>query len=142
MELEQILFCTLRWVTDAVAILNKFNLDWDIIIERSNHFHFTPELHIAFTYLSEKFTNKIPPSFLKKINDLPITDQEIKTYYRFANVVHTHRYSALGNFPMFWYAYWKLESGPKNLFGLFNYLRNAFGVKNTPELLRFIFKEI
>lgn len=132
---------TLRWVTDACAIINHFPIDWNMIIDRSKQFHLTMELRVGFRYLVQEFTNAIPQWFLERLENLPVTNHEIKDYYRFANIVHTSRYSMFGNFPMFWYGYWKLEPGPKNITGLFRYIKNAFGVTSIWELFLFIFKK-
>lgn len=131
----------LRWVVDGISIINKFPINWDFIQKRAKDFGFHVELSIGFRYLKEKFNANIPEPFLREISQIPVTKKEIKKYYRFSNISHSDRYSAFGNFPLIWYAYWKFEPKPRTVFGFLKYLRNSFGLKSNRDLFEFIIKK-
>lgn len=131
---------TIRWVTDAVSIITKLPIHWNSILDRARNFGFALELSLAFRFLADQFPEIIPVDFLISLQSIPVSDREIKKYYRFTNISHTNRFSAFGNFPMIWYAYWNYESAT-TIVGFLRFIKKSFGVTTVKELFHFVFKK-
>ncbi len=133
---------TIRWVTDALAIITNLSIDWNILINRAQQQGFLVEISVASHYLREKLGAPIPDSFFEKLDAIYLTPRIIKEYYSMSN--RTKRYMPFGNFPIIWYAYWKSEPRKNILHGLLRfpeYMRRCRGLERMSDIFVFIIKK-
>jgi O-antigen/teichoic acid export membrane protein len=128
-----------RWVLDSILIIEKLQIDWDILLSKIKEFRFVIEAQLAFQFIKQNFNTKIPADFLDKLSLLEITKEEKRKYYQITNTEHTNRLKILGNLPLLWYAYFKFEPEKKNLSGFLNYLKKSWGLKSFSKIFSFTF---
>lgn len=133
---------TIRWVTDALAIIGNLPVNWDTVINRAQQQGFLVEVSVACSYLREKIGAPIPDSFFKKLDIVYLAPRIIKEYYSMSN--RTKRYMPFGNFPIIWYAYWKSEPRKNRVHGLLqfpDYMRRCWGLESMSDIFVFIIKK-
>lgn len=130
---------TLRWVTDAVAIMRNLPIHWDVVIQKTREFGFGVEIGVALRYLSDRINIEIPNEILQEILSLPYTKRQAREFNRRANLTGGERFSPLNNILMFWYAYWIYEPTTKHktIFGFFRYAGKSLGM-HRPGMFSFI----
>jgi len=131
---------TFRWVLDSLLLIDRCNIDWDLVFEHAQKFGYVLDLRLAFSYLKEEFGAQIPDSIMDKLSGVPLRKGEIQKYYAVANIEHAKRFRGLGNIPLLWYAYWKFE--PKRLFltklfGFPGYVRSTWGLTSNWQVFSF-----
>lgn len=131
---------SLRWVTDAAAIIKTLQINWEIVIARSKAFGFSIELFVGLRYLREVMNLPIPESTLSILESVPKKKYQIREFYRRGTILGGDRFSPINNLLMFWYAYWVYEPAkkfPKTPFGFIAYTVKSLGM-NKPRVFMFI----
>lgn len=134
---------TLRWVTDVVAIAQKYPIDWQFCLEYARQCGWSIDMYIALRYLTEHEFITLPESaqtYLERVLLPSITPTERRAYYARAN----HAYSIFGGFPRLWRTYWKYEAKgifPINVFHFTEYLAHAWGFDHPGQLAPFILRK-
>lgn len=131
---------TLRWVVDALRVLEVFPIDWKVVAAAARQFGFSLEIFLASRYLKERWKAPIPAWFLEELTTTPFSRYELRAYSRYTNVVHEVRYSPIGNVPILWYAYWKHETNRSPL-GFVAYLMRTYGVSSLSQMVTFIVRK-
>jgi putative nucleotidyltransferase-like protein len=72
----------IRWIADAVAILNdeRTVIDWNLLIEKAQRHHISLPLKDSLAYLRNLLGAPVPPSVIKSLHDLPISSVERTSY--------------------------------------------------------------
>lgn len=132
----------IRWITDAVHLMNSESINWEKLLERTKIYKKAVEIQTAFRYLSEKAFFNVPSSFLRSLNELPIRSSEIKHYRLLTS--STRIKSFFGDLAYIWYTY--LASDQKIQNGLspvsfLNYLYQRCNLPNKRALPLYIFRK-
>jgi hypothetical protein len=122
---------SLRWVSDAMAVLSRKNqpIDWSRMISQTKKYQLGLPLGDSLTYLKKEFSAPVPEEFFVAIQQFPVTKQMIKEYRTFSR-----ENKAFDNIEGYWFSYLK---GRKNanflstLFGFIDYLTIAWKKKNA-----------
>lgn len=130
-----------RWVLDALLIIDRLSIDWDLLVAHATEFRYTLELYLGLLYLQENFSAPIPEKVLSTLKAHPVSDATIRTYYTRANTEHAKRFRGLGNLPLLWYAYWKFEpSHSLKLLHFPSFVLKSWGLRSYGELAQFAIK--
>ena len=92
---------------------------------------------MGLRYLAERFAVEVPESCFSKLTAVPLSQDAIAKYYRTAGIV----LPPLGNFPLLWYRYFKLEaqgSFVARLSSFPEYLAHAWGLPGKESIPSFI----
>lgn len=135
---------TLRWVTDAAAIIRSLAIDWSFVLARAREFGLAVELFAGLRYLRERMGLPVPESFLDELSRVPVSRREIREFFRRSAVIGGERFSPLNNLLMFWYAYLRYEPKrgllSKTPFGFLRYVAVSLGM-NRPGVFPYIMKK-
>ena len=74
----------IRWIADAIEILNASEIDWTRLVSQAQQRHLTLSLSASLGYLHRLFDAPIPEKVLKEVSALPVSrverlDYEAKT---------------------------------------------------------------
>jgi hypothetical protein len=135
---------TLRWVTDAVALLGSKKINWQVFLKNTQDYGFTPQVYMAFSYLLLQDFIKLPKEISLKILSYQPSQQQMHDYYKKANAQGTP-FQFLGQTPFLWKIYSRHESFtlfPFNVFGFIKYLSKVWGSGSTKEFAQFFIQKI
>lgn len=131
---------TLRWVVDAAYIVNATPLDWDRVLECTQHGGHVVAMQYGIAYLNDRMQVNISSEFISKLMRLPYSHHAHTRYMRRARVW----YPLFGNFPLLWYRYWKFESRGsffKRLHAFLPYLKRAWSIAPKESIIGFVCKK-
>jgi hypothetical protein len=130
----------IRWIIDTVFLINTTPLDWNKVLTKMKDYHFSVALIIAFSYLAQHSTLKVPQSFLDSLAKLEPSQAEVTAYYQ-----RMHREHPLfGRFPQLWKHYWNYKAPDisfKSAYGFIDYLRINWGLEKNIDIFKFIVKK-
>lgn len=132
---------TLRWVTDAVAIIKTFEINWDQLLVEIKKGDRAVEMVVALSFLELYEFVMLPESFTQALFQIPLSEKEKTRYYRRANALKIR----WGSFPRLWRTYWKYESRgafPLSLVHFFDYLALVWGFEKKWEVFPFVLKKL
>ncbi len=133
---------TLRWVTDAVALIRAHDIRWSDVFERIEHTDHRIDVYTAFRFLEERGCVVFPKSFAERIHQATFSKKERRTYAQRANV----SIAAWGRLPHLWKMYWTYECRGGHVFnrwaGLCMYLAHAWGFRRVRDLVPFVITKI
>jgi O-antigen/teichoic acid export membrane protein len=135
---------TLRWVTDASALIRTMPIDWHILAERAHEFGFVPELYFGGRFLKDFLGENIPESFFENLSITSLSHAQLQSYYRRANTLVSQNYTSLGNLPLLWHGYWDFEEKRKFPYVLVDcarYLATSWGIR-IHEFPAFVFTKM
>lgn len=126
---------TLRWVTDAVALIQAYDVDWTRFLSLAEQTRWTVEVSMAFTFLLKHQFISLPASVATSIEQLPYDAESIKRYYKRANPPRL----LLGSIPRLWRVY-RTHEAPGAISTLLHfpsYLSLAWGLPRRRDLFSF-----
>lgn len=133
---------TLRWVVDAIAIINTGRFDWASFADLVRRSPYALEVQQACRYLHERMGVQPPASVLESLYALPVSAAARRAYR-----VKTREPSsfAMGSVPARWYRYWRVDAHGSTLqrvYGLPAYLRAQWKLEGRGSLRRFVWTKI
>lgn len=130
-----------RWVLDALLIIERLPVDWDVLATHASEFGYALEMYLGLRYLKETFSAAIPDTTIERLQANQASKSSIAAYYARANTEHAKRFRGLGNLPLLWYAYWKFEPSVRvKAVGFPSYVLRSWGLRSYGELFRFAAK--
>lgn len=76
----QLGMATMRWVADALTILNKAEIDWDRLLRHARERRLHLPLRDTLAYLARRMNAPIPPEVLERLARMPATRAERREY--------------------------------------------------------------
>lgn len=70
----------LRWIIDAVAVLQKGSIDWERVVYLSGRFRVSVGVHAALSYLQEQKYIEVPVGILRKLGEIPASKTDRALY--------------------------------------------------------------
>ncbi|NBT37729.1 MAG: hypothetical protein EBT21_06410 [Actinobacteria bacterium] len=124
---------TLRWVTDAAAIVRSFDVDWDRFVRIAIESRRAIEVRTAVAFLEGHEFLSVPDSVRAFVTMDSTSDAERAAYEIRSNGAH----DAFVGFRTLWRAYWRHEAAGSFLgraWRFIAYVRHARGLENSREL--------
>jgi hypothetical protein len=72
---------SIRWIADAIVVIQSEKIDWDLLIERAIKRRMTPFIKESIKYLDNKFKDLIPAEVIEKTKRVNPSVNEVR-YYR------------------------------------------------------------
>jgi len=138
---ERSSFRALRWVVDVAYIIREKSIDWNFLLKRIKEFGVPVELNVAFSYLLNNNFVSIPESFIENLQNIPMSDTEIKEYYRKANTIEK---SLFGTLPYLWTRYWRYDKKGSiftSWYYFIDYICQSWGITKKRRIPLFIFEK-
>ena len=117
-----------RWVADAVVILNAEPIDWDRLVEQARKRELILTIRKSLNYLRQVVNAPIPAAVLEEMNGLPVSRSEQWDYA--AKICRPEEWTPFYAFWTYYREYVRSVEGE-------NILRKLFGL---PEFLRYLWK--
>jgi len=126
---------TVRWVADAVIIINCSDIDWPRLIHQAQKRRLGMRLKAGLSYLHDKFPDCVPEMGFNEVKKIRISFVE-RIEYRY--VMKSQEKNLLGTLPLFLIQYARFSSDTRfyrAILGLPNYLQFCFRVSGMRGLL-------
>ena len=124
----------LRWVADAMMIMNTAKIDWDRLIAQARKLRLILPLRDTLDYLHSRLAAPVPLDVLQSLQNIPASRLELAEYkYKTEN----YEPKPLGYLPVLWFRYLRLEGSdsPRHkLFGFVKYLQIFWGADHIWQL--------
>ena len=121
---------TIRWVVDAMLVLNRTQVDWNRIVAHAQQHHLVLPVRNALRYLQDSFHAGIPDRVLAMLDQLPTLRIEHREFnYKTKN----YERRLLGHLPLHWYGYRRLNRfsvAAALPIGFLRYLQQYWGLEH------------
>jgi hypothetical protein len=131
----------IRWVTDAVMIIEKrgTDIDWQLLYNEAEEKNLIYTIKRGMKILKEDFNAPIPDEFMELINSIKVSSQEKKLY---EELINPTKYSYIKTR---WYIY-SLGTLDKNfigkLLGLPSYLQKIWNLNSKSQVFKMLLNKI
>lgn len=125
----------IRWIADAIMIMQSSSIDWDRVIAQGRQRRLMLPLKNTMDYLAIAFGAPVPSEVLETLHKAAISKLEIAEYsYKIQN----YEPKTLGFLPLLWFRYLRLENNKNSrlkLIGFVKYLQHFWGADSIWRLL-------
>ena len=128
---------TLRWVSDAVAIMSAHEINWERFTDTAARGGWNVDVSTAFLFLKQHGFLKLPEKIEESLCSLPYTHTQYARYRKRA----TTPYAPLGRLPNLCRTYFRFDARGNSfvrVFNFFPYLAHSWGFERVRELVPFI----
>lgn len=126
-----------RWVADAVTLIRREAPRWERLAAYTKEAGREIEMAIGMRYLMERFGIDVPDAFFASLDIGTVASERADAYYQTARAA----LPPLGNLPILWYRYWKLESSGgfiNRCLRLPGYLARAWKLAKLRDIVPFV----
>lgn len=130
----------IRWIADAITILQSsdVDIDWIRIMSHAKKYMVCLQIREGLSYLYDNFQAPVPKSVIDNIRKLPVSFLERLEYKRLMANTESQRETLLGGFPTYLIQYLRLAKDTgflPSIIGFPKYLQFRMNQKNLPHLL-------
>lgn len=127
---------TIRWVADAMMILNtsQHEIDWNRLLVQVQRRSLILPLRETLTYLRDVFSAPIPAAILSGIQNIPVSKME-RVEYKYKT--QSYQQKPLGALPVHWFYYLRSANNTNSrykLLGFIKYLQYLWGAESLWQL--------
>ncbi|MEJ2685077.1 MAG: nucleotidyltransferase family protein, partial [Candidatus Sulfobium sp.] len=103
----------IRWIADAMTIIqsNNLDIDWTRIISQAKKYMVSLQVKEGLHYLYDKFQAPVPKTIMDNINAMPVSYLERFEYRRLVSNGECYSGTILGGFPGYLIGYLRLTRG-------------------------------